>query len=522
MSNKPNSKLKSLLPYFILAMFFAAMGIIFNQQTVTVRYPRSSGASQSVNIEWLHLVFITLSLISVVPLLKEILGTITRKVLPSLLNNIQFNRFSTLRRIGLFLLAGLSIVSVLVLLSWTRLLPDDELNGKMYEFVSMVSNAREKSEHFTNVVNVSYANFSTNPKQHLRDCVTIVEKLKAAGAKAVYLSLQELPLDKDLDSLIVKLMNSDIVVLATPGESIRYGSGELRDKNGMGIFIPLVNEKSLWASERLASISYGQAWWPLFHGVLRKYYGYPYYQFVGLWGNDILIGDTKLSISLSSRTSSLYFRDQCPVFEGGDIVLHRGNAWAFGHGYEGYSQKRSIHTRDLWFYKGSSEDTLLHYTSYLDSVKGETFPLSQVSEAALHSVFNGKVVFMGGNFGREGGLFTPSRALMIATESILSDHMIHKTDTGFIWLSIISLVLAGLIAYHTRPFLSFLLMIVLLMGVLLTGYFFYQHLNILIDIIYPLLSVGVALIVFPAINVAHRMQGQTLITIGDVNTHGNY
>ena len=80
----------------------------------------------------------------------------------------------------------------------------------------------------------------------------------------------------------------------------------------------------------------------------------------------------------------------------------------------------------------------------------------------------------------------------------------EKPTSGYLWLSVACIVIAGFFAYRFRPLAAILLMFVLAVCTLVFASYLYDRLNIIIDIFYPLLSIGVAIIVFPAIAVMRK------------------
>jgi len=102
------------------------------------------------------------------------------------------------------------------------------------------------------------------------------------------------------------------------------------------------------------------------------------------------------------------------------------------------------------------------------------------------------------------GPYMPDRAYAVGLESVLRGNLMTKPASGYLWFSIACIALAGFLGYGFRPLIAILLMFVLAAITLVVASQLYNSMNIMIDIFYPLLSIGVAMIVFPAIAAVHR------------------
>jgi hypothetical protein len=110
----------------------------------------------------------------------------------------------------------------------------------------------------------------------------------------------------------------------------------------------------------------------------------------------------------------------------------------------------------------------------------------------------GKIVLLTDSFGPPGSDLV-TRAYESAIENILAGTLMRKWELGHLWISVLCLVIAALIAYRVRVVVAFLILLALLPCVLLFGSYLYTSHSILIDMFYPLLSTAMAVVVFPII-----------------------
>jgi hypothetical protein len=181
-------------------------------------------------------------------------------------------------------------------------------------------------------------------------------------------------------------------------------------------------------------------------------------------------------------------------------------------------------TKDGWMFSREKGFTIWQILVYVDSngdwvywrQQGSMWNSPEVKKAGLAvstaprgvmkligGEVQGKIVLLSESFGERN--FNGLRAYASAIENILDGKITRKSETGYLWLSVVCVVVAGFIAYRFRMIAAILLMSVLAVCTLLFGSYLYDSQNILIDIFYPLMSLAMAMVAFPAIALGHRL-----------------
>ncbi|MFH0988792.1 MAG: RNA polymerase sigma factor [bacterium] len=102
------------------------------------------------------------------------------------------------------------------------------------------------------------------------------------------------------------------------------------------------------------------------------------------------------------------------------------------------------------------------------------------------------------------GHFMIDRAYVIAVENILSGNYTTKWHTGYIWITLFGLLLAGIVAYRFSPIQSALIIfLITILSIALCSYLFEQY-DVVVDVLYPSLSLGIAMFLFPLLLLAIR------------------
>jgi hypothetical protein len=179
-------------------------------------------------------------------------------------------------------------------------------------------------------------------------------------------------------------------------------------------------------------------------------------------------------------------------------------------------------TKDGWMFsrgKGTLGQILVYVDSKGDWVywrqQGSMWTAPEVKKAGLavstppmgamkllDGEVQGKIVLLSESFGERNS--NGLRAYASAIENILAGTITRKSETGYLWLSLMCVVIAGFIAYRFRLVAGILLMFILAVCTLLFGSYLYDSQNVLVDIFYPLLSLAMAMVAFPAIALGRR------------------
>ena len=514
MDKKSDKSSWSLLLYFLLAMIFALLSVLASRH-VAIQYTRLS-ASVGIDIRWIFWLLVLLSLVCLVPLIAAIFHNLhERRRLPAFLDSFFQDEFRVKRermtwdirkllfgRIGLSVITGAAILLLLVFLNRTSAVDEDALNGNLYEVVLNLRGVKHPRESFSKVAQLLYLTPGKDLVQHLRDLFNIVSDLKHAGAKAVLITLPELPPSgRQAFRLMSELENSGIVVWGVPYGS--YVGSESRLSDSLGGIRPtlayyMTPADELWRGPYLSRLWRVDVALPL----LRKYHNYPYYQLAEEVGGELVFGDYRIP---ETKKGWMYGVDRYTASIWPDIYVHRGEQWWVGAHVGGPVGIRGF---QITGYVGPSKETgALGYYAYNWKSRAEP-PWLAIDNHVLEGKVKDKIVLVRGNYGSISGSYPPDRAYAVGLESILRGQVMKKAELGYLWLSLACLVAAGFFAYCFRALVAILLMFVLAACVLLFGSYLYDSQNSLVDIFYPLLSIAIAMIVFPTITVAHKIRGE--------------
>jgi hypothetical protein len=512
MDKKSDKSFWPLLLYFLFALIFALLSVLASKHVV-IQYARLS-ASVGLDIRWVFWLLVLLSLVCLAPLIVAIFRDLhERKGLPGFLDFFFQEQFRVKRdrmmwnvrtwlfgRIGLSVIAGAAILLLLVFLNRTSAVDDDEVNGNLYEVVLNLRGVEHPRQSFSKVAQLLYLTLSKDSDEELRDLLNIVANLKSAGAKALLITLPEFPPSgKEAFPLMRELENTGIVVWGVPYGSFVESQSRLSDSLG-GVRPTLAYYQT--PSDQLWRGPYLSRLWrvDVALSLLRKYHNYPYYQLGEEVGGELVFGDYRIPVT---RKGWMYAVDRYTASTWPDVYVHRGEWWRVGMQVGGPVGIRGFQiTTDGGSRRGT--DTLGYYV-YKWRSRTES-PWLAIDRKTFEEKVIDRIVLLMGNYGSVSGSYPPDRAYAVGLESILRGDVMKKAELGYLWLSLACVALAGLFAYRFRPLVAVLLMFVLAACALLAGSYLYDSQNILVDIFYPLLSIGIAMIVFPAITVAHKMR----------------
>lgn len=400
---------------------------------------------------------------------------------------------------GMTIITGAAILLLSVFLSRFNAIDDDGINGHLYELVLQLRGVEHVNQAFSKVAQLLYLTPSNDVDQHLHDLLKIVTDLKSVGAKAVLITLPEFPPEgKGVFPLLRQIEKSGIVVWGIPFESYPESPSKIADS--LGVPWPWVAPYTTASDELWRGPFLSRLWhFDLALPLLGKYHNYPYYEFARRVGYEVIeFGDYRIPMT---KKGWVYALDRYTGSIGPDLYVHRGGSWQIGMHFGGGDPVRGFQiTKYVGPKKGP--DTLGYYTYHgASDVESPWLPFGQKT---FEWKVKDKIVLLVGNYGRAVGPYLPDRAYAVGLESVLQGNSMKKPASGYLWLSLACLALAGFFAYRFRPLVAILLMFVLAVCALVFGSYLYDSLNIIIDIFYPLLSIGVAMIVFPTIAVMRR------------------
>jgi hypothetical protein len=504
MEKKSNKSSWSLIGYFLLALLFALLSIVVSSPM----YMSFARLSYSVGIDtrWIFWLLLFFSVACMVPLLAAFFrGLYERKNLPNSLSYFFQEESKADRdrivwklrswlfgRIGMSIITGAAILLLSVFLSRSNAIDDDDVNGHLYQVVLQLRGVHPDYRPFSMVTQVLYLTKSNNADVYLHDLVKIVSDLKGAGAKAVLITLPEFPPSGNgVFPLLRQIDKSGIVVWGIPFETHHEDPSSIADSLGMpypGWAQYATASSELWKGPFLSRL-----WrFDVASSLLSKYENHPPLPWIG---NEL---DSRIPIT---KKGWVYALDRYTGSFGADFYVHQGEPWRIGASVGGGNPARGF---QFATYVGTpkAHDAVGYYTYH--PTRGVESPWLPFDNKMFETIVRDRIVLLKGNYGRVVGPYLPDRAYAVGLESVLRGDLMTKPASGYLWLSIACLTLAGFLGYRFRPLMAILLMFVLAALTLVAASYLYDSKNIMIDIFYPLLSIGVAMIVFPAIGAIHR------------------
>jgi hypothetical protein len=392
-------------------------------------------------------------------------------------------------------MAGAAMLLLSVFLSRFNAIDDDNVNGHLYQIVLQLRGIEPDYRPFSKVTQVLYLTPSNNADEYLHDLLKVVSDLKGAGAKAVLITLPEFPPPGNgVFPLLRQIDKSGIVVWGIPFESYYENPSSIADSLGMPYprwapYATAPNE--LWKGPHLSRLWH----FDVASSLLWKYENRPPFELWQWNGNEF---DSRIPMT---KKGWVYALDRYTGSFGSDFYVHRGESWRIGASVGGGDPVRGFH---ITKYVGPAKahNAVGYYTYHW--TRGVESPWMPFDDKMFENKVRDRIVLLAGNYGRVVGPYMPDRAYAVGLESVLRGNLMTKPASGYLWFSIACIALAGFLGYGFRPLIAILLMFVLAAITLVVASQLYNSMNIMIDIFYPLLSIGVAMIVFPAIAAVHR------------------
>jgi hypothetical protein len=484
MENKQSGFFHTPVWYIIFAFIFALLAILASKLT-PVEYS-SFFFKTRIDLGWIFWVLFALTLLSMLPALKAILDAFKdRNWLPPFLRYFLEDPFlSRVRRakrilmmwirsrLGRLILACISTFVVVFLLWRSRAVLDDRVNSFLFGLVEAV--AKPAVYHGpTNVMQVGFATFSDT---YYRDCLQLVIDLKSAGAKAVLVGMvdpaegrvRKAP-DSNAFRYLRRLEKTGVVVFA-----YAYGvRGRIADTEGelrLSIGTYGIDERSLDENVRLCRIElagmktvYTNPLPDVTLELLRKYRGFASEVSPKQEGDVLIFGDFRIPVTK----------------EGYSYSRERVTRW---------------HPREIYAFKGLVKgDDTLRYTFWDDGI-GQ---MRQRTLTDLEPRVKGKILLLDNSFGAES--YLAADAYASAIQNVLDGKMTTKWESFHLWMSLICLLLGAIIAHRFRFFVAIPLTFFMGLVSLLICAYLYNNRDILVDVLYPLLSIAIAMATFPII-----------------------
>jgi hypothetical protein len=499
MDKKPDKSTRELFMYFVLALMFGLLSIPA-LKLITLTYSKSVG-HVTLNLGWIFWLCIMLSTLCTLPLLRAFFFILHRRgSLPNVIDRlfsdeIRKRNESIMERlssrmfgvIGRLVIAGIGILLVVMLLYRTGVIHNDEVDSNLYALARSLKGMHQQEAKFNNVSVFDFVR--PHFGEYLPDCLKLVRDLKEAGAKVVLLRLSPETTTPPVDPkeglrLMRELENTGIVVFGTPyGRNFRYAdsAGEIKFSKGTFTLAEHNMEESIDLCRFKPSGMESDYTDPLRDvtlEIIRKYKGYANHLSPERGADQIRFGDFTIPVT---NDGWMFSRDK--GFPSGHTVAYVDN-------------------KGDWVYWRQQGSTFSFPEVKKAGLAVSTFPMGKVK--LISGEVQGKIVLLAESFGDRNILGSRARAYASAIENILDGNVTRKSETGYLWLSVVCLVIAGFIAYRFRLVAAILLILVLAVCTLLFGSYLYDNQNILVDIFYPLLSLAMAMVAFPAIALGQR------------------
>ena len=493
MKNADKRPSRSILIYLLSAVTFALLAVLGGslpvQQALRPAFHRLLGTDAS----WLFWVIVVLAVGCTFPLLWSALGELSaRQLLPSSFARCfsQISRSNVRRYVlalsrkahslgGRLIAAGVAIFLIVCVLSSSFVMRSNEVNTYLYETTSSLLWTKTRGGTTVPIVSFSMFTADNGVTEYLKDCLRIVRNLKSVGAKAVLIDLRNFINKRQNIELLKRLEQTGIVVFGLP----YWFNFRLVDSTGVVMFTKArmtMSPNDVWQSPLLSRIrptgydyAGDEGLLDVTLELLRKYHDYPTDLVATRDGSEIVFGDYRIPV-----TSDGWMHSRQPMV--GTRIPSLG---------------ASAH-------RGIETDTL-RYTAWMGT-KGTGYPANL---DYFRDQVRGKIVILQWIvYGARIEDYVVQHNYILTLQDILENNVIRKVEFGHPWISLACLIFAGFIAYKVRPLASFIL--IFAVGVLVTvlGTYFYEKQNVLIEIVYPLVSILMPMFIFPSITIIEKMR----------------
>jgi hypothetical protein len=480
----------SLLKYGILVLTFGYLSI--RARELTVKVVHKSNWVTFVDLHWVFWLMSGLTLIFLIPLIVMTFRTLQEshllaKPIEAVFGEDFERRFAEIRsRLklrmqslgGELLLVGVAILLIVGFISKSSLVNETQLNNYLNEWI-LATLGGSSDEGPRTVRVLTLVQESSDGNQYLKNCLGIVRDLENVGVKAVLIDLRRLTfITKGLDErLLDELSKSKIVVFGAPDNGILRKKGF---PHGVHTLF----------QDRLCMIK------PT--------------------GEDFLTSTSTLDVTLELlRKFKNYPADLRPHRDGSTLV--------FGDYTIPTTKEGWMYCRNRWFggemngrilaSQGSESDSL----SYTDFTDGGIVVGTKLE--FLPDGLGRKIFLISWGEGPDFGAYLYNRAYASALESIIQKNVIEKMEFSPLWLNIVCIAFSAFFAHRWQPLASVLSIFLFGVMLALADSLLYDRMNILIEVIYPLLSVLLAMFIFPTIAFVHRLRLSNSTIVERVTLH---
>lgn len=485
--------------YLLLAAMFSYLSIRASKLTEFTF--SMSFILMKMNLRWVFWLTTTLGVACLLPLINLIFrGLHERHLLAKPLDwfyqegfESDFARFLVTLRFRLHSLAGqlaavgLAILLFVAFVSNTYLVRDREINNYLNEYVigilgtsgfhqrPMTALAYEyplgvlpgSGEKPVTVLELGLFMASHDVSQYLKNCLTIVRDLDSVGAKAVLIDIRDMvSVRSGADyKLLEELSRSGNVVFGTadyfPSPRAKFSRGIYTLREFEVRWNPILS-RTQPAGDALGNPG-GPADVTL--ELLRKYHGYPPSVLPRQEGSTLVFGDYRMPVT---KDGWMYTRDRWSETAN----------WARVHATQGYGSDTLKYQYGARF-KNNLQD-------FREQFKDKIFFISWGGTSTMET-------------------FMYYRAYVAALESIIQNNVIRKVEISPLWLTIFCIVVSALVAYKFRPLMSILMIFLFGVLLLIAASLLYDRMDTLVEIIYPLVSILMTMVIFPALSFVYRL-----------------
>jgi hypothetical protein len=472
----------SVLPVIptLLAIAFAFLTIRAGKLTSLSLY--MAYVHTTTDLRWVFWLMLGLTVICLIPMVGFILrGLQIRGLLPRKIDRLYAEDSRQKRRMllsivqsrlhtlgGQFLLVGLAILFVVGALSRTPALRERELGTYLNEWTLGILGLSKAAGGPVSVYQIPLIMDGGDNALYLKNCEKVVGDLAGIGAKAVLVDVQDMETSHTKTELemIQQLNKSGIVVLGAkdfygfPNAGLSCGIVTLSESEVRGD--PLLNRIQPVAGrnpDRAGDLTVE---------LLRKYNGYPERLLPQREGSVVKFGNYQIPVT---NDGFMYARDKW-----GEVAF-----WPRIYaivGEKGDSLKYRLMRNGV------------RYTSNLNELRSE---------------FQGKIFLIGRVRGSLLDNFVFTKVYAAALQSILDNSVIRKAEWSPLWITALCIAISASIAHRLRFFTSILATFLLGVVLIVADSILYDRMNLIIEIIYPLLSILMTMVIFPVLALVHRL-----------------
>ena len=471
----------------LLCVFGAVMFALFSiaASRLTSFSTRTSGILFHIDLTWVFWVMITCAVALLVPSIILILRSLHEKgSLPKvfavffqdplqnwfahIVVNVK-SRLTSFR--GHLAVVSAAILLVIAVLSNTYLVRDREMGTYLNELVSGVLGTSRPPSITPSVLQIGLSTSSSNATDYLRHCITIVKELETAGAKAVLVDVRGIGYIKDRPEyeLIQELAKSSIVVLGVDNywelHETSFSRGIYTFRPYESYLSPVLNRIQPGGD----ALRYPGTPMDVSMELLRKYRDYALTLMPKRDGSTLVFGDYRIPIT---RDGSMYSRALDNRYGRTGIIAHVG-----------------LRSDTLTYFYGGG--TFASLDGLGDRIREKVFFILWHGHASVTT--------------RMEDDFT-ARANASSLENILCGNFIRKMELSPLWLALFCIGISALIAYNLRPLVSVLTIFVFGITLLVIDSLLYSRMGILVEIVYPLLSILMSMAILPALSFVHRLR----------------